>query len=182
MIKKIILGIVVAVTLILAAVLILAVFQPADYRVVRSRTISAPAAVLFDQVNDHKKFAAWNPWQKMDPDSKTTYSGPDSGVGSIASWKGDKVGEGSATITESKPGELVRQRMDWKAPMEGVSTVDFTFKPDGEKTTVTWAMYGENGFMGKLVSLFMDCESMCGPEFEKGLADMEKVVTATKTN
>jgi uncharacterized protein YndB with AHSA1/START domain len=180
MIKKIILGLVAAVTVIIAIVLILAAFQPADYRVDRSRTIAASPAVLFDQVNDHKKFENWNPWQKMDPASKTTYSGTDSGVGAIASWKGDKVGEGSATIIESKPGELVRQRMDWKAPMEGVSTVDFTFKPEGDKTTVTWSMYGTNNFMGKLFSVFMDCESMCGPEFEKGLADLERVVTAAK--
>jgi hypothetical protein len=115
----------------------------------------------------------------MDPTSKTIYSGTDSGVGAIASWKGDMVGEGMATITESKPGELVRQRMDWKKPMEGLSTVNFTFKPEGDKTVVTWAMYGENNFMGKLFSLFMDCEKMCGPEFEKGLADLAKVVTAT---
>ncbi len=177
MIKKIILGLVASVTVILAIVLILAAMQPAEYRVERSRTIAAPAAVLFDQVNDHKKFEEWNPWQKMDPESKTIYSGTDSGVGAIASWKGEKVGEGSATITESKPGELVRQRMDWKAPMEGVSTVEFTFKPEGDKTTVTWAMYGTNNFMGKLMSVFMDCESMCGPEFDKGLADLEKLVT-----
>jgi hypothetical protein len=69
----------------------------------------------------------------MDPTSKTIYSGADSGVGAIASWKGDMVGEGKATITESKPGELVRQRMDWKEPMEGVSTVDFTFQTRGRQ-------------------------------------------------
>jgi uncharacterized protein YndB with AHSA1/START domain len=176
MIKKIILGL----AAVIAILLVVAAMQPADFRVERSLTIAASPTALFDQVNDHKKFAAWNPWEKMDPSSKTVYSGTDSGVGAVASWKGDKVGEGSATITESKPGELVRQRMDWKAPMEGVSTVDFTFKPEGEKTVVTWAMYGKNGFMGKLMSLFMDCESMCGPEFEKGLADLEKVVTAPK--
>ena len=38
-------------------------------------------------------------------------------------------------------------------------------------------MYGENSFMGKLMSLFMSCEKMCGPEFEKGLADLNKLVT-----
>lgn len=168
--------IIVGLVAIIAIILIVAAFQPAEFRVERRRTIIAPAAVLFDQVNDHKKFEKWNPWQKMDPESKTTYSGTESGVGAIASWKGKKVGEGSATITESKPGELVRQRMEWKAPMEGISTVDFTFKPEGDKTTVTWAMYGTNHFMGKLMSVFMNCESMCGPEFEKGLADLEKVV------
>jgi uncharacterized protein YndB with AHSA1/START domain len=172
--------IIVGLVAVIAIILIVAAMQRAEYHVERSRTIAAPAALLFDQVNDHKKFEKWNPWQKMDPESKTTYSGADSGVGAIASWKGEKVGEGSAIITESKPAELVRQRMDWKAPMEGVSTVDFTFKPMADKTTVTWAMYGTNNFMGKIFSLFMDCESMCGPEFEKGLADLEKVVTATK--
>ncbi len=62
--------------------------------------------------------------------------------------------------------------------MEATSTVEFTFKPEGDKTTVTWAMYGKNGFMGKVVSLFMDCDKMCGPQFEQGLADLAKVVAA----
>ncbi len=174
MIQKALLGL----AALIAIVLIAAAMQPASFRVERSATIAATPQALFEQVNDHKKFATWNPWDKMDPSSKTIYSGADSGVGAVASWKGDMVGEGMATITESKPGELVRQRMDWKKPMEGVSTVDFTFKPEGDKTVVTWAMYGENNFMGKLFSLFMDCESMCGPEFEKGLADLAKIVTA----
>ena len=174
MLKKVLIGL----AAVVAIFLIVAATRPADFRVERSRTIAAPAAALFDQVNDHKKFQKWNPWDKMDPSSKTTYSGADSGVGAVASWVGEMVGEGSATITESKPGELVRQRMDWKKPMEGVSTVDFTFKAEGDKTTVTWAMYGKNNFMGKVMSMFMDCEKMCGPEFEKGLADLEKVVAS----
>ena len=61
--------------------------------------------------------------------------------------------------------------------MEGVSTVEFTFQPEGDKTKVTWAMYGKNGYMGKLMSLFMDCDSMCGPMFESGFADLDKLVT-----
>ena len=174
MLKKILIGL----AAVVAIFLIVAATRPADFRVERSRTIAAPAAALFDQVNDHKKFQKWNPWDKMDPSSKTTYSGADSGVGAVASWVGEMVGEGSATITESKPGELVRQRMDWKKPMEGVSTVDFTFRAEGDKTKVTWAMYGKNNFMGKVMSMFMDCEKMCGPEFEKGLADLEKVVAS----
>ena len=62
---------------------------------------------------------------------------------------------------------------------EGTSTVDFTFKPQGDKTVVTWAMYGKNGFIGKAMSLFMSCEKMCGPPFEQGLADLGKIVSAS---
>ena len=133
---------------------------------------------MFGWFNSPKKFDEFNPWLKIDPSAKTEYTGPEAGVGAVASWVGKETGEGKATIIESKPNELVRLRMDWIAPMEGVSTVDYTFKPEGDKTTVTWAMYGKSNFVGRLFSVFMDCDSMCGPQFEKGLAEVAKMATA----
>jgi hypothetical protein len=175
MITKILIGLAAVILVFLIAVAL----RSPDFRVERSATLSASPDVLFEQVNDHRKFTAWNPFMKLDPNVKNTYSGPDSGVGSVCTWDGNKdIGAGSATITESRPNELVRLRMDWKRPMEGAATVDFTFKPAGDKTVVTWAMYGKNNFMGKLVSLFMDCDKMCGPQFEKGLADLGTVVSS----
>lgn len=169
MIKKILIGL----AAVIVILLIVIALRPADFRVERSATLAATPAALFEQVNDHHKFAVWNPWMKLDPNVKNTYSGPESGVGAVCSWQGDSnVGAGSSTIIESKPGELVRFRMDWKEPMEGTSTVDFTFKPAGDKTVVTWAMYGKNGFMGKAMSLFIDCDKMCGTQFEQGLANL----------
>ena len=179
MIKKILIGL----AAIIIVLLVVAATRPDDYRVERSATISASPEVLFEHVNDHRKFAVWNPFLKLDPNVKNTYSGPESGVGAVCSWDGNNnVGAGSSTIIESKPGELARCRMDWKRPMEGIATVDFTFKPEGDKTVVTWAMYGKNNFAGKLISLFMDCEKMCGPQFEKGLANLGEVVFADKPN
>ena len=179
MIKKILIGTVAVVVLAIGTVLIIAATRPAEFRVERSATLSASATTLFEHVNNHKKFTVWNPFMKLDPNVKTTYSGPEEGVGAVCSWDGNSdIGAGSCTIIESKPGELVRSRMDWKRPMEGTSTVDFTFKPEGDKTVVTWAMYGKNNFMGKVMSVFMDCDKMCGPHFEKGLADLGAVAAA----
>jgi hypothetical protein len=178
MITKILIGISTAIALFL----IFVALRPADFRVERSAALSASPAALFEQVNDHHKFTVWNPFMKLDPNVKNTFSGPDSGVGAVCSWDGNRdIGAGSCTIVESKPGELVRCRMDWKRPMEGVAMVDFTFKPQGDKTVVTWAMYGKNNFMGKLMSLFMDCDKMCGPQFEKGLADLGQVAATATT-
>src|SRR5688572_20045189 len=175
MIIKILIG----VAAVIAIVLVAAATRPAEFRVERSSALSASPEALFEHVNNHHKFSVWNPFMKLDPNVKMTYSGAESGVGAVCSWDGNSdIGAGSCTIIESKPNELVRSRMDWKRPMEGTSTVDFTFRPEGDKTVVTWAMYGKNGFMGKLFSLFMDCDKMCGPQFEKGLAELGKVAAA----
>ena len=176
MIIKVLIGLAV----IVGIVLVIAATRPADFRVERSASLAASPEALFEHVNDHHKFSVWNPFLKLDPNVKNTYSGPASGVGAVCAWEGNKqVGAGSCTIVESKPDELVRCRMDWKRPMEGTATVDFTFKPSGEKTVVTWAMYGKNGFMGKLMSLFINCDKMCGPQFEKGLASLGEVAART---
>jgi uncharacterized protein YndB with AHSA1/START domain len=174
MIKKTIIGL----AAVIALIIIVIALQPDDFRVERSATLAAPPAALFEQVNDHHKFAVWNPWLELDPEVVNTYSGPESGVGAVCSWSGNSdIGEGSSTIIESKPHERIRMRMDWLKPMQGTSTVEFTFKPDGENTVVTWAMYGPQTFMGKAVSLVMDCEQMCGPQFEKGLANLGKAAS-----
>ncbi len=175
MLKKIL----IALAVIIVAFLIIVAMQPAEFRVTRSATFAASPAALFEQVNNLHKFETWNPWQKLDPNIKNTYSGPPAGVGASCSWVGNSdVGTGASTITESRPGELVRFRMDWKEPMEGTSTVDFTFKPAGYKTVVTWDMYGPNNFMGKAMGLFIDVDKMCGDQFEKGLANLNSVVAA----
>lgn len=173
MLKKILLGL----ALLIALILIVAAFQPGEFSVSRSLAIAAPPAALFDQVNDHRKFLVWNPWMKLDPNVKNTFSGPASGVGSVCSWQGNRdVGAGSSTIIESKPGELVRLRMDWKEPMAGTSTVDFTFKPEGARTLVTWHIYGANDYMGKVMCLFMNMDKMIGGQFELGLASLKTLV------
>jgi hypothetical protein len=176
MIKKLL----ICLAVLVVGFLIVVATRPPEFRVSRSQTLSAPAETLFEHVNDHHKFNVWNPFLKLDPDSKITYTGPGAGVGAVCSWDGNKdVGAGSCTIIESKPAELVRSRMDWLRPMTGTATVEFTFKPAGEgKTEVTWAMYGKNNFVAKAVSIFMDCDKMCGPQFEKGLVALEEVATS----
>ena len=170
MLKKIL----ICVGVLIAGFLIFVATRPPEFHVSRSQTLSVSAQTLFDHVNDHHKMNAWNPFLKLDPNSKLAYSGPESGVGAVCSWDGDRnVGAGTCTITESKPSELVRCRMDWLRPMTGTATVDFTFKPAGEgKTEVTLAMYGKNNFIAKAFSVFMDCDKMCGPQFEKGLVSL----------
>ena len=64
--------------------------------------------------------------------------------------------------------------------MEGTSDVEFTFKPEGNDTAVTWTMSGRNNFIGKAICLFMNQDKMIGGYFEKGLANLKSVVEGAR--
>lgn len=149
--------------------------RPATFSVSRSAVIAAPPAVVFGRVNDFRKWEAWSPWAKLDPDSSVIFEGAESGTGSIMKWSGNnEVGEGRQEIVESEAGELVRIRLDFVRPFVSTSDTVFRFEPSGSGTLVTWTMSGNNNFMGKAVSLVMDCEKMIGPQFETGLANLKR--------
>src|SRR5215204_2400469 len=140
--------IVVAVLVIVFAVVVAT--RPSKFRIVRSATMNAPAEAVFAQVNDLHKWRAWSPWEAKDPAMKRTYEGPPAGRGTVYSWGGNKeVGEGRMTLTESRPSELIRIKLEFFKPFAATNTSEFTFKPQGEQTQVTWSMSGHNGFMAK---------------------------------
>ena len=115
----------IALAIIVVAFLIIVALQPAEYRVVRSAAVTALPDVVFAQINDFHKWEAWSPWAKMDPNAKSSYEGPMAGVGAKMSWAGNmKVGEGSMTIIESQPNNLVRFRLDFLKPMAGTNTAE----------------------------------------------------------
>jgi uncharacterized protein YndB with AHSA1/START domain len=174
-----ILKIVVALVAVVAAFAAFVALQPSEYRVVRSATIAAPAPEIFAQVNDFHKWEAWSPWAKLDPNAKTTFDGASAGEGAIFAWAGNSnVGEGSMTVTESRPAERIRIRLDFVQPMAGTSTAEFTFRPEGNRTAVTWAMFGQNNFLSRAICLFMNQDKMIGDHFEKGLENL-KALTET---
>ena len=177
MLKKILIGLLVLV----AGFLVVVAFQPADYRVSRSAVISAPPEVVFAQVNDFHNWNAWSPWAKMDPNAKVSYEGAAAGPGAIFRWAGNmEIGEGSMTITNSRPSDQIQIRLDFIKPFAGTGNAEFTFKPQGDQTLVTWTMAGKNNFIAKAVGLFIDCDKMIGDNFEKGLAAMKTVAEGIK--
>jgi uncharacterized protein YndB with AHSA1/START domain len=172
MLKKIL----IAVAVIIIVFVIVVALQPTDFSVTRAATIEAPPATVFEQVNDFKKWRAWSPWEKLDPELKRSYSGEPEGVGAVYAWEGNSdVGEGNMTITESRPPELVRLKLEFIRPMAGTSDTEFKFQPEGDGTRVTWTMSGKNDFMGKAICLFMNMDKMVGGQFEEGLASMKQV-------
>jgi uncharacterized protein YndB with AHSA1/START domain len=177
--KSILMPILLTLAAIIVGLLIVIAMQPAEFRVERSATIPAPPEEVFAQVNDFHAWKEWSPWAKLDPQSKETYEGSEAGTGAIFKWSGNnEVGEGMMTVTDSQPNELIRIKLDFIRPFAATNTAEFTFKPEGDQTRVTWSMFGQNTFMGKAIHLVMDMDKMVGGNFEQGLAQMKSAVEA----
>lgn len=175
MLAKIAIGLLAIIAILVAVI----ATRPDDFSVSRSAVMAAPPQAIYDQINDFKKWEAWSPWAKLDPKAKNTFGGPPAGVGSTFAWAGDhNVGEGKQTIEESRPGELIRIKLEFFKPFAGTNETLFTFKPEDNGTLVAWTMSGKNNFMSKAMSLVMDCDKMIGGFFDQGLSSIKAIVEA----
>lgn len=167
-----------AVVVCLVAVFLLVVaMQPSEFRVTRSATIAAPPPDVFPHINNLRKWNEWSPWAELDPNAEDSFEGPDEGEGAVLRWAGnEEVGEGSMTITESRPYELVAMRIEFVKPYEDACDTTFKLEGDGDQTRVTWDMQGQNNFIAKAMCLFMDIDEMVGGQFEQGLANLSRAV------
>ena len=175
MIKKVFITLAVIVVIFV----IVAALQPADYRVTRSASVAAPSGVVFAQVNDLHKWESWSPWEKLDPAMKRVHEGAPAGTGAVYAWAGNsKAGEGRMTITESRPNELIRMKLEFIKPFASTCVTEFTFKPESDQTAVKWTMTGQKNFVSKAICLFMSMDKLIGGDFEKGLANLKSLSEA----
>jgi len=172
MLKKVLLVVAAALILLVAVI----ATRPSDFRVQRSATLNVPPAVVFQQIADFGRWAAWSPWAKLDPAMRTNLTGAPASVGHSYTWTGnDKVGEGRMTIIGVEPARQVEIKLEFLKPWESTSPSSFTLAPEGTGTRVTWTMSGHSNFVMKAMSLFTDMDQMIGGDFERGLAAMKSV-------
>jgi hypothetical protein len=107
---------------VIAAVLVLAATKPDSFRVERSASIKGPPEKIFGLINDFDNWRSWSPWEKMDPAMQRTYSGPESGKGSVYEWEGNnKVGKGRMEIIDAPPPYKVAIKLDFLKPFEATT-------------------------------------------------------------
>ena len=157
---------------IVAAVLIYAATKPGHFSISRSADIPAPPARIFPLVNDLADHEKWSPFAQ-DPKTRNVVGTPSAGPGARVDFDGSC--RGSLSVTESKPDAKILMRLLMTKPMPCDNEIEFTFVPKGAVTNVTWKMSGPQPYLGKLMSVFIDCEKMCGKQFEQGLANLRKL-------
>jgi hypothetical protein len=141
----------------------------------RSATIAAPADKIFPHINNLKKWDAWSPWAKLDPNAKSSFSGPEQGMGAVFAWDGNMdVGKGQMTIVESKPNESLKIKLDFTSPTVQSNDVYFVLQPEGDGTKVTWTMSGERSFVDRIFCTLFRVDATVGAMYEKGLESLGK--------
>ena len=164
----------VSVVALVGALLLYAATKPDTFHVQRSISIQAPPEKIFPVLNDFHQSVSWSPYEKKDPAMKRAFSGSESGKGAVYHFEGNKeVGKGRLTITDTTPSSKVVMALDMEEPFEGHNTVEYTLAANGGSTDVTWAIHGQQPYIGKVMSLFMDCDKMIGKDFEVGLANLK---------
>lgn len=155
--------------------------RPSSYRVTRSATIKAPPEKIFPLIGDYHKWADWSPWSSRDPNMKVTYDGRAGDVGTNYTWAGnDMVGAGKMVTLAIRSPEYMKIKLEFIKPFESQSISEFTLKPAGGETIVTWDMAGNANFFVKAFTLLSSFDSMIGPDFELGLKQMKELAESTK--
>ncbi len=165
------------IVILIAALLIIAASRPSTFSLVRSADIGAAPERVFSQLNDFKNWAAWSPWEEMDPSLQRNFSGAASGKGAKYAWVGNKkVGEGNMEITKSVPSSTILLDLNFLKPFKASNVTEFTLTPKAGRTHLKWEMRGPLNLFMKVMHLFMDMDGMVGKDFDKGLAKIKALV------
>jgi hypothetical protein len=179
MIKKILAVVAGLIVLLIAAVVILTLAAPQDYRVEREVTINKPKAEVFAYVKMLKNQNEWGPWSKKDPAMKQEFRGTDGTVGFVSYWNStsNEVGEGEQEIKKIAEGERVDTELRFKRPFESKSDAYMITESVGEnQTKVKWGFSGSMPRPMNIMLLAMDMDKEVGKDFAEGLANLKAIL------
>jgi carbon monoxide dehydrogenase subunit G len=154
---------------------------PGKSHVERQIEIAAPSAIVFGQINELKNWAAWSPWQQLDPNAKWVFSSPSTaGVGAWYTWEGNKaVGSGKMTILDTDSTKMLHCKMEFGGA--GDSFADFKLTPkDSTATQIVWTLDTDLGINPMARWFGLGFEKFIGPDYERGLANLKTVCEKLK--
>jgi len=164
----------IVVLVLVVAVLAYAATRPDTLHVQRSASVKAPPEEIFPLISDFHRWTAWSPWEKRDPAMKRTYGGAAQGKGAVYEWEGNsEVGQGRMEITDASDPSRITIKLDFIEPFEGHNVAEFALVPEGGATNVIWSMAGPTPFLGKLIGVFVNMDTMIGKDFEAGLTNLK---------
>lgn len=166
--------------ILIATVLISALFIKKDFAVEKEVVVNKPKAPVFDYLKHVKNQANYNTWWLMDPGMKLDYKGEDGTEGFVAAWDSDKSGgpgKGEQTIKKIAEGERIDIELHFIKPLESYSPsylVTDSIAPG--QTRVKWGVSGKMAYPFNFMRVFMSMDDMMGNALQEGLVKMKDIV------
>ena len=141
--------------------LVIGVVLPSHRHISESVETNRKMTIVYDTVNNLRRFKDWNPLVLRDPKIQLNVSGAESGVGARLDYVSQEshIGKGSWQITESVPNEKVVIQVEDERRGDD-KTVQFLLEPTGKnnrnvKITQTYDVdYGWN-LLGRYAGLYV---------------------------
>ena len=109
---------------------------------------------------------------------KTKIIGPDGQVGTVMEFEGNRdAGSGKLEFLKITAPTEVNLKLTMIKPFPAENLIVYHLSAnEGGGTKFTWSMSGDNGFLGKMMVVFIDCEKLIGGQMEQGIKNLKEVV------
>ena len=170
---------IVSIALLVAFVLVTALFVPKAYTIKRSISIRSSKKDVFDYLRFLRNHDNFSKWAKIDPNMKKEFKGIDGTLGFQSSWDSanKKVGKGEQEIKKITEGQSIDYELRFLKPFKATSTATFaTERLTGAETKVVWTFNGSMNYPMNILLLFMKMEKILGPDLEIGLQNLKQIL------
>lgn len=172
LLKRILIGIVTVIALLLTT----ALFVKKDYRVEQEVVVNKPKSDVFNFVKHARNQDQFNKWILSDPQMQKSYKGTDGTVGFVYAWDSrEKAGKGEQQITAIREGERVDLHLHFIKPMESDADAWYTTEAlAADQTKLKWGMSGRSPYPLNLMNLFIP--GLLGKDLQTSLAALKTIL------
>jgi hypothetical protein len=173
---KIVKTILKSLAIIIAILLIIALFLKKDYTSRAEIIINAPGQKVFNFLKQLKNQDKFNKWVMVDPNMKREFKGSDGTVGFIYGWNGNKdAGEGEQEITKLEEGKYIETEIRFVRPMKSTANAKIITEAISEnQTKVIWINTGKMPYPMNIM-VFM-VQKMLVQDMDTSLSNLKNIL------
>jgi hypothetical protein len=173
---EILFSILVVLAVLVATVLIGALFVKEEFNIRRDIIVNKSASEVFDYVRILRNQEHYSKWVMADPHMKKTFRGQDGTVGFVYGWNGNKkAGEGEQEITGLTEGMKVDIEVRFVRPFKSTARIPIVIEPVAEtQTRVIWGMEGRTKYPMNLTNLFVG--NVLGKDLQVSLQTLKDIL------
>lgn len=166
-----------AAALALPLALLVAALRPAQFKVSRTIAIDAPAARVFNLLQDLRTWEDWSTDQPFRPGVTRRFPRNPTGLGAVCDWSDKRRNvAGSLEIFHVAPPSRLAVELNVSQPAESRQMSEFLLAQDtAQRTSVTWVQRGDAPFRLRLACVLRGVDRHIGRQIAASLARLQGV-------